>query len=129
MLLIQSDNINNSYIIKIIVIRKLSSFSTVIFMALFLSACGSHYGAVKIISTPSGATVINLADKTVVGVTPLILSFKNPSDSRKIIPIELQKDDFFKKTTSFWVEMSHRSEKAARKKPTIIEVILKKQGS
>lgn len=70
----------------------------------------------------------NLADKTVVGVTPLVLSFKNSSDSRKIIPIELQKKGFFKKASSFWLKMSHSSEKAAKKNPIIVEVILEKQG-
>jgi len=46
----------------------------IIFICLGLSACASHYGAVTIVSTPSGAEVISDEDGTVLGTTPTTAS-------------------------------------------------------
>lgn len=102
---------------------------TVLAISLSVSACGSHYGAANIVSEPTGATVINPIDDSVLGVTPVTITWKESSDERKHIPIRLEKEGFYDKTTSFWLKMTHSRETAAEKKPETIEVPLNKKGA
>ena len=97
-------------------------------ISLSLTACSSHYGAAKIVSTPAGATVINPVDGRVFGVTPVTLTWKNPNNERKHIPIRLVKAGFYDKTTSFWLKMSHQRAVLAEKEPKQVSVILNKKG-
>jgi len=98
-------------------------------LTLCISACGSHYGAATIISEPAGATVINPVDDSVLGVTPVTITWKNASNDRKHIPIRLETSGFYEKTTSFWLNMSHSHAKAAEKDPDTVNVVLSKKGS
>jgi hypothetical protein len=111
------------------IISQFKNISLLVVLALSLSACGSHYGAAKIITEPAGATIINPVDDTVLGVTPATLTWKNPNNDRKHIPIRLVKSGFYEKTTSFWLKMTHRKATSAEKKPDTVSVVLSKKGA
>jgi len=40
-------------------------------LCLLVSACGTHHGAARIVSIPTGAKVVNIDDGSIVGTTPL----------------------------------------------------------
>lgn len=110
-------------------IRRFKNSCLLVILALGVSACGSHYGAARIITEPAGATVINPVDGSVLGVTPVTLTWKNPNNDRKHIPIRLEKTGFYEKTTSFWLKMSHQQAKSAEKNPNTVNVVLDKKGA
>ena len=106
------------------------SFST-LFIALAclsLTACGAHYGAVKFISDPPGAEVINLDDGTIIGNTPVTMFWKDGSSNRQHIPIRLKKDGYYEKVTSFWLSMRHASEQEALENAQVVKVSMQKKG-
>jgi len=101
----------------------------IIFICLGLSACASHYGAVTIVSTPSGAEVISDEDGTVLGTTPTTAWWKDGSGNRQHMILRLKKDGYYEKVASFWLSMRHSSSDEAQKSPDLVEVVLlKKDG-
>jgi len=92
------------------------------------TGCASHYGAMRVDSTPSGAQVISLEDNSVVGVTPVILVMKGSSERRQHVIVRLHKDGFYDKTDSFWMEMRHRTHKEASQQAQQFKVELNKKG-
>lgn len=97
-------------------------------VCLFLSACGAHYGAARIVSFPPGAEVINLDDGTVIGNTPVTMRWKHPSNDRQHIPIRLRAPGYYEKVSSFWLSMRHSSEEQALTNPQLVEVTMQKRG-
>lgn len=98
-------------------------------LCLFISACGTHHGAARIVSIPSGAKVVNIDDGTVVGTTPLILNFKNSNSDRLHLPVKLVKEGYYDKVGSFWLSMRHASQKDAESDPKVVELELVKRGN
>ena len=86
-----------------------------------MSGCAS-YGAAQIVSTPSGAEVINLDDGTLLGVTPATVWWKDSSSNRKNITVRFKKPGYRDKVTQFWLSMRHRSQEKALASPQLVEV-------
>jgi hypothetical protein len=101
----------------------------VIFFCITLSACASHYGAVKIVSSPSGASIISDEDGSILGVTPATVWWKEDSRLRKYRIVRLRKEGYREKVASFWLSMSHTSLKKAQQSPTSVEEVLQKKES
>ena len=93
-----------------------------------LSACSAHYGAAKIVSSPSGAEVTSGEDGSVIGHTPLTMHWKNSSGSRQTIILKLKKAGYYEKTSSFWLEMRSRNAKAATANSQLVEIEMQKVG-
>lgn len=109
-------------------IRK-SSFrlTTAVVLSLLLSACGSHYGAAKIVSFPPGAEVFN-TDGTLIGNTPVTMRWKDGSGNRQKIAVRVRTPGYYEKTSSFWLSMRHNSENKALDNPQLVEITLQKIG-
>ncbi|MEM7359489.1 MAG: hypothetical protein AAF431_10350 [Pseudomonadota bacterium] len=100
----------------------------IVFVSMFLSACASHYGAVRINSSPEGAEVISDEDGTVLGITPTTAWWKNSSSNRQHMILRFKKAGYYEKVASFWLSMRHTSAEDARKSPDLVEVVLDKKG-
>lgn len=98
-------------------------------LSLLLSACASHYGAARIVSTPAGAEVISGKDGSSLGVTPTKVVWKEGSDNNQHLILRLRKDGYYEKVTSFWLHMRHSTSAKAEESPDIVEVVLLKKGS
>jgi hypothetical protein len=91
-----------------------------------LGGC-AHYGAARINSVPPGAEVVNLADDTVLGVTPVSVWWKEDSDKPKFINIRLQKAGYRDKVTAFWVNLRHGSKSEALENPQEVNVEMERE--
>jgi len=103
----------------------------IIITALFsitLSACASHYGAARIVSSPPGAEVINIDDGTTLGVTPTTVWWKEGSSERQHIAVRFKKEGYYEKVSSFWLSMRHSSIEKAEQDLTLVEVSLLRKG-
>ena len=93
-------------------------------MLLLTTGCvGNKYGSAYIVSSPPGAEVINLDDGTLLGVTPFKQIWRDAGD-RKFISIQLDKQGYKDKATSFWLTLDHRTRRSAVNDPQYIEVKL-----
>lgn len=101
----------------------------IIFFCLTLSACASHYGAARIVSSPAGAEIISDEDGSILGVTPATVWWKEDSHQRKYRVVRLRKEGYREKVASFWLSMSHSSIKKAQKSPTSVQEVLEKKDS
>ena len=97
----------------------------VAFALLALSGCANH-GAALIKTIPEGVEVVNLADDTVLGVTPVTVWWREGAEKRKFVNIRLQKVGYRDKTSSFWVTLRHGSKDAALAEPQFVEIKLDK---
>jgi hypothetical protein len=113
---------------KYAVLKKTLRSLTCIALALSLSACASHYGAAKIVSSPSGAQVISAEDGSIIGTTPMTFRWKNGNGSRKTIIVKLQKVGYYEKTSSFWLDMRARNLRTALAAPHVVEIEMQKIG-
>jgi len=91
----------------------LALMAVLISLSTLLSACVSHHGAARIVSDPPGATVLNLRDKTELGVTPLIVHFVEGSSERQNIAVRFKKKGYYNKTVSFWLNLRHSDKQSA----------------
>ncbi|MBT5558939.1 MAG: hypothetical protein HOJ88_03530 [Proteobacteria bacterium] len=98
-----------------------SKFAITVLVLAVLSGC-AHYGAAQIVSTPSGAEVINLDDSTLLGVTPATVWWKDSGGSRKNVTVRFKKPGYKEKVTQFWLSMRHTSQAKALAEPQLIEV-------
>ncbi len=114
--------------IKIAAFKKAGRLLLVLTTAINLSACAAHYGAAKIVSTPSGAQVINGEDGSIIGTTPVTMRWKNASGNRQTIILKLKKPGYYEKTSSFWLDMRKRNAKAATDNPQLVEIEMQKVG-
>lgn len=96
----------------------------IILLCLLVSACSSHYGAVKIVSDPPGAEVVSDEDGTVIGVTPTTAWWKNSSSNRQHIILRFKKDGYYEKVSSFWLSMRHKNLEDAQQNTQLVEVVL-----
>ena len=92
--------------------------------ALLVSACSTHYGAAKIVSSPPGAEVISDEDGTIIGITPTTAWWRDGSSRRKNIILRFKKDGYYEKVTPFWLSMRHNSLKDAQENTQLVEVVL-----
>ena len=90
---------------------------------LLISACSTHYGAAKIVSSPPGAEV-SLEDGTIVGITPTTAWWKDSRSRRKNVILQFEKDGYYKKVTPFWLSMRHKSLEKAKESTQLVEVVL-----
>lgn len=97
-------------------------------LCIYLSACGSHYGAAYIVSNPPGAQVINTDDGSTLGVTPTTVWWKDSSSDRQYIAVRFRKNGYYEKVDSFWLSMRHSDVAAAMQDLTRVEVNLLKKG-
>jgi len=86
---------------------------TTCLILLLISACASYHGAAQITSSPAGAQVINVETGEVLGVTPLLLDWKERVGTRQQILIKLNKEGYYQKTEGFWLDMNARNAKKA----------------
>ena len=93
-----------------------------------LGGCAAHHGAAQITSTPTGAQVINVDTGEVLGVTPLLVEWKERRGTRQQILVKLNKEGYYEKTEHFWLNMNSRSAKKAAKTPNLVEVPMRKIG-
>lgn len=93
-----------------------------------LSACGSHYGVALIQSKPEGAQVVDLEDDSILGITPVRVTWTESNSERKFINIRTQKEGYNDKTAAFWISLKHRSKKKAMSEPQFVEVKLEKES-
>ena len=113
---------------NIAVLRKTLSSMLCMALVLNMSACASHYGAAKIISSPSGAQVISADDGSVIGTTPMTFRWRNGNGNRETIIVKLKKAGYYEKTSSFWLDMRARNLKTALAAADSVEIEMQKIG-
>jgi len=101
-----------------------TTFTTLV----ILTACASYHGAAQITSSPAGAQVINVETGEILGVTPLLLDWKERVGTRQQILIKLNKEGYYQKTEGFWLDMSSRNAKKASEMPNLVEIPMRKIG-
>ena len=106
----------------------LTKAATIVFASLITTACASYHGAAQITSSPAGAQVISLETGEVLGVTPLLVNWKERVGTRQQILIKLNKDGYYQKTEGFWLDMNFRNAKKAAKMPNYVEIPMRKIG-
>ena len=101
----------------------------VIVLTAMLSGCGmqTRYGTAKITSSPEGAEVINLKDDSHLGATPVKVSFSGKADTAEFVTIQLRKEGYIDRITSFWINRRHNSPDEAEDNAIDIKVELEKQ--
>lgn len=97
-------------------------------LVIMMSGCATQkYGAAKISSSPEGAEVINLKDDSHLGSTPVNVSFSGKADTAEFVTIQLRKEGYIDRITSFWINRRHRSPDEAEDNAIDIKVELEKQ--
>jgi hypothetical protein len=110
--------------IKSKMIKKISS-AVLVSATLFLSACASqNHGAALIESQPEGAEVVNTKSGTILGVTPVKVSWREDGESRLFVNIRVQKLGYQDKTNSFWVTLRYKNREDALADPQSVKMIL-----
>ncbi len=85
------------------------------------------YGAVKFVSRPPGAEVINLKDDTHLGMTPVLVTWEGEDGRPEYVTVEMLKAGYREEITSFWVNTRHRSREEAEAEPQPVTVELRKR--
>lgn len=101
----------------------------VLFVALMMTTgcAGKKYGSVNFTSTPKGAEVINLDDGSVLGTTPVRVSFEGAGGSAENVTIEFAKNGYFEKISSVWVNKRHDNMMEADRNAIEVHAELKKK--
>ena len=94
-----------------------------------LTGCGSSktYGAVKFITMPQGAEVVNLKDDATLGMTPVMVTWEGEDAKPEYVTVEFTKKGYQNEITSFWVNTRHESREAAAVEPQPVTVELEKR--
>lgn len=94
-----------------------------------LTGCGNTktYGAVKFITMPQGAEVVNLKDDANLGMTPILVTWEGKDAKPEYVTVEITKKGYQNEITSFWVNTRHETREAAAAEPQPITVELKKR--
>lgn len=109
--------------------KKIFFVSSAVLMLTVLTGCsGNKYGSAYIVSNPPGAEVINIDDGTILGVTPLKQVWQDEG-KRKFVNIQLDKEGYKDKATSFWLTLKHRTRKSAVNDPQFVEIIMDESTS
>ncbi len=85
------------------------------------------YGAVKFVSRPPGAEVVNLKDDTHLGMTPVLVTWEGEDGRPEYVTVEMHKAGYREEITSFWVNTRHRSRAEAEAEPQPVTVELRKR--
>lgn len=98
---------------------------------LFLSGCAAStkYGAANISSEPEGAEVVNLRDNSLLGTTPVKVSFAGEADTSEFVTVQLRKNGYIEKITTFWINKRHKTAIAADDNAIDISVSLEKRAN
>lgn len=105
--------------------NKILTFALLLGSIPVFGGCASnHYAAALIKSEPAGAEVVDLADDSLIGITPVVAWWKSSEESRRFVNIRLQKNGYRDKTMSFWLNLRHPSREEAVAKPQIVETKL-----
>ncbi len=98
-------------------------------LALAIGCAGPKtYGAVKFVSRPPGAEVVNLKDDTHLGMTPVLVTWEGEDGRPEYVTVEMLKQGYQEEITSFWVNTRHRSRAEAEAEPQPVTVELKKRN-
>ncbi len=94
-----------------------------------LTGCGSSktYGAVKFMTMPQGAEVVNLKDDATLGMTPVMVTWEGEDGKPEYVTVEFTKKGYQNEITSFWVNTRHESREAAAVEPQPVTVELEKR--
>ena len=102
---------------------------------LLLSCCllggcssGKTYGAVKFVTVPPGAEVVNLKDDTNLGMTPVLVTWEGNEEKAENVTVEFRKPGYKEEITSFWVNKRHATREEAKAEPQSISVHLEKRS-
>jgi len=98
------------------------------FILIFLSACAAHHGAAVINSNPPGAQVISTETGELLGVTPLLLRWKENTGMRQQVSVRLNKEGYYSKTDAFWLDMNFRNAKDAQKGAAEVVIPMRRIG-
>lgn len=85
------------------------------------------YGAVKFITKPPGAEIVNLKDDTSLGVSPIIVTWESEDGKPEYVTVQMRKTGYREEITSLWVNTRHDSRKKAQNEPHPITVELVKR--
>jgi len=93
---------------------------------LLLAGCAepSRYGAVEFRTTPPGAEVVNVRDDANLGTTPVKVVWEGGEGKPEYVTVELRKQGYLEKITSFWVNKRYetREEALANPQPVFVEL-------
>ncbi|PIE58584.1 MAG: hypothetical protein CSA33_02695 [Desulfobulbus propionicus] len=95
-----------------------------------LTGCAKQttYGAVKFITQPPGAEVVNLKDDATLGSTPVVVFWEGKGGEPEYVTVQLRKAGYREEITSFWVNTRHASREQAEKDAQPINADLIKRG-
>ncbi|MFP7755336.1 hypothetical protein ACLG6S_11920 [Thermodesulfobacteriota bacterium B35] len=114
---------------KILDIRTLACMAVLLLPGVLTGCAGQKtYGAVKFVTRPAGAEVINLKDDSHLGMTPLLVTWEGEDGKPEYVTVEMLKAGYREEITSFWVNRRHKSREAAAAEPQPVTVELKKRN-
>lgn len=95
----------------------------------FLSGCAKQktYGAVKFISTPAGAEVVNLRDDATLCTSPCIAVWEGEEGEPEYVTVQMRKTGYREEITSMWVNTRYDSREQAEQQPQDINIELVKR--
>lgn len=99
----------------------------IVLLAMMSGCATQKYGTAKITSSPEGAEVINLKDDSHLGSTPVKVSFSGEADTAEFVTIQLRKEGYIDRITSFWINRRHKSPDEAEDNAIDIKVELEKE--
>ncbi|PIE60124.1 MAG: hypothetical protein CSA32_00260 [Desulfobulbus propionicus] len=93
------------------------------------SGCAKEttYGAVKFVTTPGGAEVINLKDDTILGTSPAVVTWESLDGKPEYVTVEMRKTGYKEKITSLWVNMRHASREDAEAEAQEVNIDMEKR--
>jgi hypothetical protein len=105
------------------------TFLTLCCFSLLTAGCGGgmKYGAAKITSEPSGATIINLKDETNLGQTPANVFWRDEAGLSEQVTIQLRKNGYHSAITSLWVNKRYSSKDEAMDNATEVHTEMTKE--
>jgi hypothetical protein len=100
----------------------------VLFAAILLSSCATHYGAVAFVSEPEGVSVTDLEDGSVIGVTPVKYVWRSKDAKRKYMNVQLHKDGYRDAVKSFWLALDYGNADDAAANPQSVQFELNQKA-
>ena len=85
----------------------------------------TRYGAARLSSTPPGAEVLDLKDRSSLGLTPLIVTWESDKGEPEHVTLRLRKTGYQEESASFWLNTRYETPEDARSDPQPVHVILR----
>ncbi len=106
-----------------------AAWCAALILLLFLGGCARQktYGAVKFVTTPPGAEVINLKDDANLGTTPVLVTWEGEEGKPEYVTVEFLKEGYQERITSLWVNTRHKTREAAAAEPQPITLELRRK--